>query len=267
MSKSLDLHSIVLGEDNAKSVLVLHGILGSCQNWRYFCQRLFRMRESLRFVMVDLRNHGRSPHFDQQNGLYECAQDLFHLQKKWGAFDAIMGHSFGGKVALQCADGIFDERLKEVWVLDSNPSKEESISKDTSEAAQVISVLQKVELPIAKRQDLVETLLGFGVSNSTARWMTTNLKRTNKGYIWKFNLNAIVSMIEDYFQQDLWHVLEKTDRKYHIVRAMRSDRWSTKNILRLQGLPNGHHQIDAGHWIHVDNPDGLLQILKGNLLI
>ena len=191
---------VVIGDESQFSVLVLHGILGSCQNWRFFCNKLRRLRPSLRFVLADLRNHGRSPHIDGDNGLFECAQDLYQLQHKFGAFDAIVGHSFGGKVALQCANGVFDDRLKEVWVLDSNPAKEGTESRDFSEVAQVISMLQKVKLPIANRRALVTTLMSMGASDSIAKWMTTNVIKGNGGYVWKFNLNAITNMIEDYDQ-------------------------------------------------------------------
>ena len=266
MNNVVELNHVVIGDETQFSVLVLHGILGSCQNWRFFCNKLRRLRPSLRFVLADLRNHGRSPHIDGDNGLFECAQDLYQLQHKFGAFDAIVGHSFGGKVALQCANGVFDDRLKEVWVLDSNPAKEGTESRDFSEVAQVIAMLQKVKLPIANRRALVTTLMNMGASDSIAKWMTTNVIKGNGGYVWKFNLNAITNMIEDYFCQDLWHVFDQSNRNYHIVRAMRSDRWSKSNVSRMESLTSGYHQIDAGHWIHVDNPEGLMQLLAGNLL-
>ena len=266
MKNVVELNHVVIGDDSQFTVLVLHGILGSCQNWRFFCNKLHRLRPSVRFVLADLRNHGRSPHINSANGLFECAQDLYQLQHKFGNFDAIVGHSFGGKVALQCADGVFDKRLREVWVLDSNPASEDKESNDSSEVEHVIGLLQKVKLPIANRRELVTTLKNMGASESIAKWMTTNVTKDNGGYIWKFNLPAIADMMEDYFRQDLWHVFEQSNRNYHIVRAMRSDRWSERNISRLESLTSGYHQIDAGHWIHVDNPDGLMQLLADNLL-
>lgn len=261
------LYHLVFGNETGPTVAVLHGILGSCQNWRFFTQRLFRMRPDLRFVLIDLRNHGKSPHCSENNNLHGCVSDIAVLQKEVGTFDAIVGHSFGGKVALQCATGMLGENLQEIWALDSNPGRLQQSSKDISEVAQVISMLKKIPLPLAKRQDLVSLLVDAGASVAIAKWMTTNLKREPQGYVWKFHLDAVTEMIQDYFDQDLWNMLENPVHRCHIVRATQSNRWTKQNIARLEQLSNRYHQIDAGHWIHADNPDALLQLLGDKLLV
>ena len=48
----------------------------------------------------------------------------------------------------------------------------------------------------------------------------------------------------------------------HLVRALWSDRWDAESIETLEELGEGqYHTLDAGHWLHVDNPEGLLKML------
>jgi len=61
-----------------------------------------------RFVLVDLRNHGRSAEIQNlhpPHDLDNAARDLANLVEVhgWDWPDAVIGHSLGGKVALQYA--------------------------------------------------------------------------------------------------------------------------------------------------------------------
>lgn len=62
-----------------------------------------------------------------------------------------------------------------------------------------------------------------------------------------------------------------------IVRAENSDRWDLDVIQRLESLVNQgggdgsegkvsvHVLPNSGHWVHVDNPEGLLEIIAPKL--
>ena len=66
-----------------------------------------------------------------------------------------------------------------------------------------------VPLPVKKRSEVKYFLMDFhGASEMISQWMTTNLSRTPEGFVWRFNLDGIAEMLNDYFVQDLWHVLE-----------------------------------------------------------
>ena len=100
------------------TVYILHGILGSALNWWGFCRRLSRVRPGLRLVLADLRCHGRSPPFAPPHTVDACARDLLELAGETGPPDAVVGHSFGGKVALAY---LRHAAPREVWSLDSTP--------------------------------------------------------------------------------------------------------------------------------------------------
>ena len=262
------LHCSVLKSDieDTLNVFICHGILGSGQNWRSFARQLQQIRPNLNVVLVDLRCHGRSPSEIPPHTVDSCARDLFKLSGNVGSPDVIIGHSFGGKVALAALRYL---NPQQVWVLDSPPGPLSDRPEDRHEVSNVISALSKVPMPLKKRSDLKHLLVSSGFSEAIGNWMTTNLKRTNGGYVWRFDLNGVESLIRDYFKQDLWSLIEtKQDAEIHLVRAQDSDRWSESIINRLQQQNSTKLHIlpRSGHWVHVDNPEGLLEMFNRFLI-
>jgi esterase len=82
------------------SLIILHGLLGSAENWRSMSRRLGAYYE---VFALDLRNHGRSPHSEifDYNVMVADLREFMEQQ----ALRSIMllGHSMGGKVAMQFA--------------------------------------------------------------------------------------------------------------------------------------------------------------------
>lgn len=249
--------------------ILSHGILGNRRNWRSFARRLVERRPELGLLAVDLRNHGDSPPTEGPHTLSACAADLAATAAHHGIEPAVLlGHSFGGKVVLEAARSL-PRGLEQVWVLDSRPDPMTAQEIEQSDVYAVISTLRSLPASYDDRQAIVPLLQERGFSTTLARWMTTNLARGNDSrWHWRFQLDAVVEMIHDYYQADLRHVLEApvADLRIHIVRAERSDRWQPELLHWIDHLPGGapgllHTLEDAGHWLHVDNPDGLLDLI------
>lgn len=259
------------------TALVLHGVLGSGQNFRGIARKLCERRPDYRFVLVDLRHHGQSSGAPPPDTLAECARDLgrllTHLQREQAdtpPASVVIGHSFGGKVALefsrQCPE------LRQVWVLDSDPGTQPA--KGTSgEIARVIAAVRAVPVPLSRRSEVIPTLTGKGLSQGLANWMTTNLKREGEGYTWVFDLDRIEALLADYYAEDLWEYLETLTPPpdVHLVVAEQSERFTKEMRARAQHLEEqGHlryHLIEkAGHWLHVDNPEAVLELLVNELV-
>ena len=100
--------------------------------------------------------------------------------------------------------------------------------------------------------------------------MTTNLKpapgATNGELTWTFDLEGIVDMYRSYEATDLWPMLETQPRWLEVdfVRAMLSQRKQDReeDIARIGSYGGRVHYLhDSSHWVHIDNPEGLLEIL------
>ena len=126
------------------------------------------------------------------------------------------------------------------------------------------------------RAEATERLLGEGLSSGLSNWLVMSLDRLPEGdgrLGWRFDLDAIETLLTDYFSTDLWPFLDEMGRldadphpRFELLVAEHSDRWSGSMRERAAHLPTGgavrvHELPDAGHWVHVDNPDGLLRIM------
>ncbi len=274
-------HTLV-GEPNApKLALLLHGALGSGNNLRSLAVKLTKLRPEYRFCLVDLRHHGESQGAPPPNTLEACANDLAALIAELGQEpEVVAGHSFGGKTALMFGR-LFPGRVRQFWILDSNPGSQEPTA--ANEVIRVIQAVRTTTTPAADRAHVVAQLIEQGLSSGTSNWLATNLQRQPEGFVWRFNLDAIYELMLDYFRVDLWPVLESgaADSDFRVVVAERSDRWAPENRARLElMLETVRHQAttvrgagtvalhvvpNAGHWLHVDNPAFLLELIGRDL--
>lgn len=84
---------------DAPPLVIAHGLYGSGRNWGVIARRLADRRD---VIAVDMRNHGESPRFASQ-GYPEMAADLAEVIAALGAPADLLGHSMGGKAAMQLA--------------------------------------------------------------------------------------------------------------------------------------------------------------------
>ncbi|KAI3884837.1 hypothetical protein MKX03_009927 [Papaver bracteatum] len=278
------------------TAFVLHGLLGSARNWRSFSKTLVSSLEKnssssdWRMVLVDMRNHGRSAEIkglEPPNDLVNAANDLANLVKSegWDWPDVVVGHSMGGKVALQyaesCARGDYGEYAtmpKQLWVLDSVPGDVNPEESD-GEVEKVLQTLQSLPSEIPSRKWLVDHMMELGFSKSLSQWIGSNLKKSGDHETWAFDLQGAVDMFNSYRERSYWSLLENPPNglQIAIVRAENSDRWSPGVVNRLESLASRkrkesegkvsvHLLPKSGHWVHVDNPKGLLDIVAPNVV-
>lgn len=253
---------------------LLHGILGSGQNLRTVARRLSAARPDWGFVLPDLRNHGESRGAPPPHTVAACAEDLFVLGAHLGIEPrTAIGHSFGGKVAMAwgAAAEARGQRVDRIWALDVPPRPPDLGLALQSEVARVVGHLRAVPQPLPRRDSIVELLVGSGFSAGLAQWMTTNLRPTDPdaprpGFVWRFDLDGIEEMLRDYARTDAWPWLSSPTRRAQVdvVRAENSERWPEEELARFAAAPPTlrlHLLPNAGHWVHVDNPDGLHALL------
>lgn len=84
---------------NAPTLVIAHGLYGSGRNWGVIARRLANIRN---VVAVDMRNHGASP-WTQTHSYPDLAADLAEVIATLGGPVDLLGHSMGGKAAMQLA--------------------------------------------------------------------------------------------------------------------------------------------------------------------
>jgi len=259
------------------TAVLVHGILGSGRNLRGFARKLARENPAWQFVLVDLRCHGDSADFTHASGEHSvegAATDVLRLLKKLNLFPKMLiGHSFGGKVVMNMVDQFGSKVLPrpvQVWVLDTVPGDVRTDPAQADHPRDLIERLMKVPLPIRSPNVLVQDLVEDGFSFEVAAWVATNLTmhHSGEGYEWVFNLNGIKQMYESYESSDLWNVIERPPQGLSIdfVKAERSTfRWAGADHHRIERHGASVHVLeDAGHWVHTDNPEGLLRIMQAS---
>ena len=255
-----------------RTAFLLHGIFGSGRNWRSFARAAVERRPDTRIVLVDLRQHGESTNAPPLNTLLACARDLAQVARAVKQRPEIVyGHSFGGKVALVYAREVAND-LRELWLLDSPPGLPDgSLQPAETEVGRVLSIMRAAKLPVAHRGELLHQFAAHGLSRRVSTWLATNLKlQSPGGYVWRFDLDALEELLLDYWKTDGFLLLADPPPglKVHVVQAARSDRWKEPELRRIAALQTAgklqHHVlVDAGHWLHVDNPKDLLPLLTG----
>ncbi|MFS7983676.1 putative palmitoyl-CoA hydrolase [Helianthus anomalus] len=267
------------------TAVLLHGILGSRKNWGTFARRLAKEFPNWQFLLVDLRCHGDSASI-KKRGPHTVASAALDVLKLLGHLRVIprviIGHSFGGKVALSMVDQAAKPlaRPVRVWVLDATPGKVRAGRDGDDHPAELISFLNAFPNEVVSKREVINALVREGFSNDVAQWVVTNLRQTNRsnsssGFSWMFNLDGIAEMYQSYEDTNLWGVVEDVPRGVHVnfLKAERSlHRWALGDLQRIHaaeeqasqeaGGVEMHVLEDAGHWVHADNPDGLFKILS-----
>lgn len=264
-------HSLVTakGAEPGKTMLFLHGILGNRANWRGIARRFVEARPDWGAVLVDLREHGDSLGLAGPHGLAAAARDLSALESSLDTrVEGALGHSFGGKVVLTWLRSR-GGRPTDAWIIDASPSKT-SPSRAASAAAEVLDVLGALPRRWASRAEFVDAIVDAGQSESIAQWLAMNLRRTEDGgRIFGPALAVIHELVSDYAETDCWSVIESPPEAcaIHLVIGDRSVAYSREDRSRASEIAKGNPAValdtieDAGHWVHVDRPDALLELL------
>uniref|UniRef100_A0A0D9V8Q0 AB hydrolase-1 domain-containing protein n=1 Tax=Leersia perrieri TaxID=77586 RepID=A0A0D9V8Q0_9ORYZ len=274
------------------TAVLLHGILGSRKNWGSFAKRLAQEFPMWQFLLVDLRCHGDSASIKKRgpHTVASTALDVLKLIVQLRLTPRVLvGHSFGGKVALSMVEQAAKPlaRPVRVWVLDATPGKVRAGGDGEDHPAELIESLRRMPTQVSSKKEVVDALVKEKYSVDVAQWVATNLRRSSplgslssSSFSWMFDLNGISDMYKSYEETNLWGIVENVPRGVHInfLKAERSlHRWALEDLQRIHtaeelaadegGGVEMHVLKDAGHWVHADNPDGLFRILSSTFRI
>lgn len=263
------LYRETIGSNAERHLVITHGIYGAGGNWRSVARKIHERRPDWGIVLVDLRGHGRSEPGEPPHTLAACAEDLRALFDEIPNLEAIAGHSFGGKVAL-ATRAIAPSTLRQTWMLDSSPSARPGAEADPKNSVtRVLNLMTRLPKTWAKRDDFITAATEAGEALPLAQWLAMNVVADDGAFTLRLDLEAVRAMLHDYYKQDLWHVAfdPALPGDLHVVIAEQSSTLADEDRARLAAAPpHVHvHRIDAGHWLHIEAPANVVDLLSSGL--
>ncbi|MFW5451570.1 MAG: alpha/beta fold hydrolase [Methylophagaceae bacterium] len=232
-------------------LVILHGLFGSSDNWRGPAKQLSNYAQ---VIVVDLRNHGHSPHSAQQtyrlmaNDLAELLDDL-HIART-----NIIGHSIGGKMAM-CFAEYHANRVNKLMVVDIAPRQY------ADEHSAIFKALLALDLSQYEKRSEVDAALSESIEDQAVRqFLLMNLEAKGKPLNWRVNVQALY----DNYPELMGPVCQQQTimTASCFIRGSRSNYINNKDEALIKGIfPNSElYMIDqAGHWVHADKPIAFLQ--------
>ena len=234
------------GSQDNSPLIILHGFFASSRNWRQIAQRL---SDRFHVYMPDMRNHGISPHHPIMDYPTMTADVLRFMADHNLETASLLGHSMGGKVAMWLALTAPD-RLHKLIVADIAPVSYKHCFDNIVLALKALPLLE-----IANRKQ-AETLLASDIPELSYRqFLLQNLILKEGSYCWRVDL--------DIFQR-MAHFIAAFPNTDHLtpfigealfIAGGDSDFVKREDINAL--FPKAALSIiaNAGHWLHVQQPD------------
>lgn len=228
-------------------LLIIHGLFGSADNWRTLSKKY---AETYRVIALDLRNHGRSVHIEGMS--YEAmAADVLALMDKLALDKAhILGHSMGGKVAMQLALNQ-PERVEKLIVADIAPVEYGHGHDD------VLAALYAVHNAggAASRKE-ADAMMAEHVSVLGVRqFLSTNLEKKENGQLgWRVGLDQINADYESVVKAPSGNPFTKPAL---FIRGDLSHYVEDDYLPQVDALfPNNQliTMAGCGHWLHAEKP-------------
>jgi len=236
-------------------IIILHGLLGMLDNWKSFARSL---ENDFCIHLLDLRNHGKSPHHEDLN--YELmSEDVkTYIEENNLENPTIIGHSMGGKVAMQLALN-HPHLISHLVVVDISPKKYKAGHQE------IFQVLQSVDLDLyEKRNEVFDVINGRLKDEGLSLFLMKNLRRSPEGsYEWKMNLEAIYNNYEN--------VLSAIESEDQFLKPSLFIRGTKSNYIQEEDNALIHANFpeakiadiaDSGHWVHAEKPNELKLIIN-----
>jgi pimeloyl-ACP methyl ester carboxylesterase len=216
-------------------------------NWQTIAKQL---GEHFTVFILDQRNHGRSPHLPSHNYL-ELAEDLKNfMESHWMYTAHIVGHSMGGKVAMQFALE-YPDMVEKLVILDIAPKS----YRGGHEA--LIASLNSLDLStLTDRKEAEAHLMKTIPEAGVRQFLLKNLSRNADGhYEWKMNLPVLTD-----FYDEILENIQKNDTYEGETLFLRGGDSNyiqeNEEALLQECFPKARLQTiaNAGHWLHADQP-------------
>ncbi len=257
--------------DAGPRVVFVHGLFGQGKNWTTIAKGL---ADSHRVTLVDLPNHGHSPWTERVDYL-DMAELLATEFEQFGEPVTLVGHSMGGKVAMQLALRR-PELLRALVVVDVAPveyplqgGRTDDPDEEASPFAAFIEAMRAMDLDrLTTRADADAALRDAVPSRMVRGFLLQSLVREGAGgdsWRWRMNLELLERDLGElrgfpdppagatFDGPVLW--IAGADSTY-VLDEDRPHMDALFPATRLVRIKN------AGHWVHSQQPEVFLETLR-----
>lgn len=164
-------------------IILIHGLFGSLENLNMVAKTLAK---HYCVTSIDVRNHGNSFHHKDMN-YDDLAQDVINLLDYLAIEQChMLGHSMGGKIAMQLALN-HSQRIKKLIIADIAPVKY------PDHHAKIITGLQRLDFnKINTRKEADQQLARYVDNIGVRQFLLRNITANKQGeFYFKCNLNNI----------------------------------------------------------------------------
>jgi pimeloyl-ACP methyl ester carboxylesterase len=260
-----------LGESGPRVVFV-HGLFGQGKNWTTIAKGL---ADSHRVTLIDLPNHGHSPWTDRVDYL-DMAELVATELEQLGEPVTLVGHSMGGKVAMQLALRR-PELLRALVVVDIAPvsypptgGRTDDPDEEASPFAAYIDAMRALDVDRLTTRDEADAALRDAVPSRMVRsFLLQSLVReglgTDGGWRWRLNLELLDRDLGElrgfpappagaaFDGPVLWIAGANSTYVLDEDRPHMDALFPATRLVRIK---------NAGHWVHSEQPEVFLETLR-----
>ena len=248
----MKLHSRILGQGDP--LIIMHGLFGASDNWLSIGKQLAANHTC---YLLDLRNHGRSPH-TQDLDYDDMSEDLYEFLTDFGLRRiSLIGHSMGGMTAMNFALE-YPHRVDKLIVVDIAPKSYPAMHQE------ILAGLRAIPLATLKsRKEADEILAAYVPSLRIRQFLLKSLYRTEKNtYAWRFHLPAISGHANDIGRGISGRFVFENPTLF--IRGgfstfiLDEDKKEIRKLFpqaKILTIP------EATHWIHAEKPEEFIDIV------
>ncbi len=240
---------------SGEPIIVLHGLLGMLDNWHSFAKKL---GEDYWVISVDQRNHGKSFHSEDFDYNLLSSDLMTLLEEMHIPSCHVLGHSMGGKTVMQFLND-YPDVVDKAIVVDISPKMYEGGHEMIFEALKSVD-LNKIKSRKNVQDILMESIQSIGV----VHFLMKNLSRKPEGgFEWKANVQVLdkqydsikagISFDEIIETPTLFIKGEKSGYINEEDEVLISEQFEEVKVITIE---------NAGHWVHADQPEALLNTVK-----
>lgn len=244
--QTLDLVYEAFGDPSSRPLVILPGFFASSRNWRLLAQKLAGKR---RVYVLDMRNHGLSPHHPIMDYPVMAADVSAFMAKHGLAKASLLGHSMGGKVAMWLALET-PQLIDKLVVVDIAPIGYR-YGFDS-----LIAALKALPLAELNSRKQAEEFLSEAIPDLAYRqFLLQNLLLREGCYQWRINLDFFQIAAPFIVAFPNTHGLTAYPGEALFIAGADSGYVKAEDVNPL--FPNAllRYIANAGHWLHVQQPE------------